>query len=51
MRMRWLTLLLLLPLTGCYIDLTLAMNKGKSGTQPPPPPLVPEQEHHEGEHK
>lgn len=31
--------LLLLATTGCFIDMTVAMNKGNAGTQPPPPAL------------
>jgi hypothetical protein len=43
--------ILLLGSTGCFTDLTIAINKGHAGTQPPPPPIVPcEQPHHEGEH-
>ena len=42
---------LLFASTGCFTDLTVAINRGNAGTQPPPPPIVPcETPHHEGEH-
>ena len=53
MKAKILAALLALSTTGCYIDLTFAMNKGHAGTQPPPPPITSpcEQPHHEGQYK
>jgi hypothetical protein len=43
--------LLLLTSTGCFTDLTVAINRGHAGTQPPPPPIKPCEQPppHEGE--
>ena len=52
MRAAAIATLVLLVTTGCFTDLTIAMNKGNAGSQPPPPAIKPcEQPHHEGEYK
>ena len=53
MRAAAIATLVLLVTTGCFIDMTVAMNKGNAGAQPPPPAVKPcdPPPHHEGEYK